>query len=364
MWAEIEGNTVKLYGTIWSGDGPYIVSSLKKLLASNSDITIHVHSPGGSVIDGNLIYNAIKRSKANVTFVVDGLAASMMSIIILSGKTIKMASNAFIMIHEPSGDNQGNAKSFETTAKVLRAMEGNFLNVLSAKMGLPKAEITTLMDGDNWYTAEEALEAKLIDEIIDPTIEDNPDMAAYQDLKMVATLFKAWEEPEPPAGNTTDTHTINNSNKYKPKMKLTAESLKFLGLTAESSESEINQAIAAKNQKITDLQAKVDAEQEAKVKDLIDNAVATGKIKGSEKDEFTKHAQANFDLTKQMIDRLPVKGSLSSKAESGNVDESDERKDWTFSDWTKKDTAGLLQIKANDPERYKSLVETSGQKYN
>jgi len=364
MYAEIDGNTVKLYGTIWGGDGPYIVSAIKPLLAKKDPVNIHVHSPGGSVIDGNLIFNAIAAAKNPTTIINDGLAASMMSIIMLSGKTVKMASNAFVMIHAPSGSTSGNAKSMESTAKVLRSMEDSFLKRLSAKTGKDAEELKDWMNGDNWFTAEEALEAGLIDQIIDPIIEDNAEIAAFQDLKICANLFSKYDakdREEEEQQERTDTPTIINPKNVE--MKLTAESLSALGLPADASEQDVNAAIAKNDQKIKDLEAKQTADKKANAEKVINDAVAAGKILGSEKDTWLADAQSNLELTERMLAKIPVKKPLSGneKPESSATAEGSDK--WTFTDFRKKDPKGLIAMKTSDPERYKALADAEGVKY-
>lgn len=352
MYAEINGNNVKLYGRIWDGDGPYIVSSLQKLLNTTGDVTINVHSPGGSVIDGNLIFNAIKGSKANVTIVIDGLAASMMSIIMLAANKVMMASNAFIMIHAPSGSNEGNAKSFETTAKVLRAMEKSFMQILATKIDSSEADLKELMNGDNWYTAEEALSAGLIDEIIDPVLSDNPDIAAFQDLKMVASLFSAWDEPKNHEEPTVPTKDKSQNN---VKMKLNANSLQVLGLSENSSEEQINAAIASHQQKVEAMEQKEKSALKARAEKLVTDAVTAGKILGSEKEQYLQDAEANYDLTERMLAKIPAKGNLvnTQAPEGSRLNATNDS--WTFDDWRKKDPVGLIAMKKEDPEGYAQL---------
>lgn len=364
MYAEIDGQEVKLYGTIWDGDGPYIVSSLKALLAKKEPVTIHVHSPGGSVIDGNLIFNLLASSKTDTTIIIDGLAASMMSIIMTAGATVKMASNAFIMIHAPSGTQRGNAKSFESIAKVLRAMETDFIKRLGARTGKKAADLKEWMNGDNWFTADEALEAGLIDEVIDPIDAEMPEMAAYQDLKLTAQLFAQYDQEDEEEEEPTSELTPKNKPKITPKnqveMKISAESLTILGLTPEATDQEINAAIAASNQKMADMEAKRVSEQTAKAEKLITDAIASGKILGSEKEAYLADAKSNYDLTERMLAKVPGKASLTEKQKVTTTTEADGSDKWTHADWRKKDTKGLLAMKATDPERYKGLCEAAG----
>lgn len=358
MYAEIDGNNVKFYGTIWHGDGPYIVSTIKKLLAQKDPVNIHVHSPGGSVIDGNLIFNAIAKSKNDTTIIVDGLAASMMSIIMLAGKKVKMASNAFIMIHAPSGDQRGNAKAFEQTAKVLRSMESEFIKLLSARTGKNETDLKELMIGDNWFNATEALEEKLIDEIIDPILEDNSDMSAYQDLKLTAQLFAKYDE-EP----ITEDPKPENTPKNQVEMKLSAESLTALGLKPDASEQDINAAIAANEQKIKDLTAKQATEENARAEKLINDGVAKGKILATERETLLADAKANYDAVERLLAKVPEKKNLGDRQITTHEAEANGGEKWTHADWRKNDTKGLLAMKATDPDRYKALCEASGINY-
>lgn len=353
MYARIEGSNILLYGSIYRGDGQWVVSDISKTLAvPGTDVTIHLHTDGGSVFDGNLIFNAIATAKANVNIVIDGLAASMGSIIMLAGKKISMAENGYIMIHAPSGDERGNAKDFENTAKLLRSMEGNFLKKLSAKVGKPEADIKGWIEGNNWFSADEAKEAGLIDEIVDPVFEHS-DLSAYQDVNMCASLFAEFNK-KPEAQTPTNT-SIN----LKPKkMKLTAKSMTVLGLTADASEVEINAAIERQNDKLAKMEANAAAEKTAKVNALIADAVASGKILAGEKEAWIKDATDNYDLTARMIAKLEGKAVLSGREKTTpNGSTPEGRDNWTFADWRKKDIQGLLELKSSDPQAYAEILK-------
>lgn len=355
MYAEVEGNDVKLYGSIYYGDGQYVVSAISKLLAqTKAPVTIHLHTPGGSVFDGNLIYNAIANAKANVTVQIDGLAASMGSIIMLAGKTVQMAENAFIMIHAPSGSTQGNADNFEKTAKLLRSLESNFIKKLGAKTSASAEEIAKWMNGDNWFSAEEAKTAGLVDSIIDPVLEDNPDVSAFQDLQLCATLFATYDKKQ-----TTPKNSINPKNK---EMKLTAESLTILGLSESATEQEINAAIDSNNKKIQALEQEKQDGLKARAKKLVAEAVASGRILGSEAEAYEADANSNYDLTERMLGKLQAKSNLAG-TEKHEAPTGTGREKWTFNEWRKQDAKGLVDMKEKDPEAYKALMINSSIKH-
>jgi ATP-dependent protease ClpP protease subunit len=74
-----------------------------KALGDISHINLHIHSPGGDVFDGIAIYNLLNKHPAKVTVHIDGLAASMASVIAMAGDRIVMPENALMMIHKPWG---------------------------------------------------------------------------------------------------------------------------------------------------------------------------------------------------------------------------------------------------------------------
>lgn len=128
--------------------------------------TIHlrINSPGGSVIDGNAIFNALTRHKAKVITHIDGLAASMASVIAMAGDEIHMADNALFMVHNPWTVTMGSADELRADADLLDKMAASILNAYSRSQYEP-AEIKDLMDAETWLTAQEALDAGFIDKI-------------------------------------------------------------------------------------------------------------------------------------------------------------------------------------------------------
>jgi hypothetical protein len=98
-------------------------------------VNLRINSPGGSVFDGVAIYNALKRHPARVEVDVDGIAASIASVIAMAGDEIRMASNSMMMIHDPHGFSQGGAGDMRKTADLLDQIK----NVISdTALGLPR----------------------------------------------------------------------------------------------------------------------------------------------------------------------------------------------------------------------------------
>lgn len=153
-------------GADWFGDGVTakgFIDELNTITAGNIDL--HLNSPGGSVFDGVAIFNALKRHPANITTYVDGLAASIASIIALAGERVVMAKNSLFMIHNPWGVVQGDANDMRKMADVLDKIKETLVNQYADRTGMTSDELNTLLDSETWYTADEALAAGFIDEI-------------------------------------------------------------------------------------------------------------------------------------------------------------------------------------------------------
>ncbi|MGI5286634.1 head maturation protease, ClpP-related [Nonomuraea polychroma] len=149
------------------------VEELKAVTARK--LTVRVNSPGGSVFQGVAIGNALRAHPASVTVRVEGLAASIASVIALAGDRLIMAPNSMFMIHDASGATWGDAAELRKMAEILDKISDNIADAYAAKAGGTRAEWRERMLAETWYTAEEAVEAGLADELMVPPQRDDPD---------------------------------------------------------------------------------------------------------------------------------------------------------------------------------------------
>jgi ATP-dependent protease ClpP protease subunit len=145
----------------WGVTARGFVNELKAITASNIDL--HINSPGGSVIDGVAIQNALKQHPANVTTYIDGLAGSIASIIALAGDQISIADNAYVMIHNPSSVVLGEASDMRKEADVLDKMANGAASDYAKRMNITIEEARALMDAETWYLGQEAVDAGYAD---------------------------------------------------------------------------------------------------------------------------------------------------------------------------------------------------------
>lgn len=142
---------------------------LKELGEVNS-IDLHINSNGGDVFDGQAIHSLIKNHKAYVTVYVDGLAASIATVIAMAGDKVVMPKNAMMMIHNAWTGIYGNANDLRKMADDLDHINDTIVNTYLAK-GKDKADeskLRELMDKESWLNAEECFELGLCDEVAEP----------------------------------------------------------------------------------------------------------------------------------------------------------------------------------------------------
>jgi ATP-dependent Clp protease protease subunit len=134
----------------------------------SKDITIHINSPGGSVIHGLGIIDVMKYISCDVSTVNTGLAASMGSVLLSSGTKGKRSSLRFsrVMLHQVSHGTEGNIQ--DTRINQLEAEKYNYIlfKLLAENCGKDYKDIIEYARRDRWYNSDEALKFGLIDEII------------------------------------------------------------------------------------------------------------------------------------------------------------------------------------------------------
>lgn len=181
--AEKAGKSVsmRMYGPIDSWGAPFGVSAdeFGQALASLGDdvdtIDLHMHSPGGEVFEGLAIMNQLRAHKAAVNVTVDGIAASIASVICLGADTVAMAPGAQMMVHDASGICIGTAQDMATMNTRLESLSSNIAEQYAARAGGSAEDWRAAMQPESWFKAQEAVDAGLADRVL------TKDEAAAQD---------------------------------------------------------------------------------------------------------------------------------------------------------------------------------------
>ncbi|MFI9200168.1 head maturation protease, ClpP-related [Streptomyces sp. NPDC053048] len=175
------------------------IADLKALDAP--EISLRINSPGGEIFDGIAIMNALRSHRARITTYVDGLAASIASVIAMAGDRIVMQPHSQMMIHDGSGLCIGNAGDMREMAELLDRQSDNIASIYAERAGGTVKQWRTRMLAETWYSAAEAVEAGLADEVAKPQRREEPDEA--QDMPMAASwdlsVFRYASREEAPA---------------------------------------------------------------------------------------------------------------------------------------------------------------------
>lgn len=186
---DAESTDVYVYNDIGGWFGIYsdeFIDAFKQITTKN--INLRLNSPGGSVFEGIAIANAIRSHPSNVTVYVDSLAASIASVIALAGSKVVMMPQSQFMVHNASGACYGEAGDMTKMADLLDHQTRNIAEAYADRTGRPIAEWLDLMSAETWFTAREAVEMGLADEVYTaataaPPAEDVP----------VAKMTKSWD---------------------------------------------------------------------------------------------------------------------------------------------------------------------------
>jgi ATP-dependent Clp endopeptidase proteolytic subunit ClpP len=176
--------TVTLYdeiGAFGAGSKEFL-ADLGKL--SGQHIHLRINSPGGSVIEGTAIYNALRRHEGGLTVHIDAMAASMASVIAMAGAPVFMADNALLMIHNPWTVSMGESKDLRKEADLLDKLKVNLRNAYVRKTGMDAEEIAQMMDEETWLDAVEAVALGFAD-----AIEEGVAAAATATPEMLRARF-------------------------------------------------------------------------------------------------------------------------------------------------------------------------------
>ena len=132
------------------------------------DIQLYIHSPGGEISAGMMIYDTMQLIRPDVQTICVGMAASMGAVLLAAGEPGKRYAlpNAEIMIHQPSGGVQGQASDISISAQRILRIRENLNQILQKRTGQPIERIREDTDRDRWMSAEDALEYGLIDHIM------------------------------------------------------------------------------------------------------------------------------------------------------------------------------------------------------
>lgn len=352
---------IYMYGVIGSGldiDANVVVAEIENLRKKGCrNFRFYVNSEGGEVIQGSALFNYLDRTDIEVEWVVDGVAASMMAMLISNPKhKVKAAKYASFMYHRVQGSCYGNSDEVRNLAAMIDTFEKSLVDMMASRMKVDAASVKKefFTDGlDHWMNAEEAMRRGLVDEII-----SGKNITSPKELLSSKDVFNFYNK-----------QLINYKQNQKSMITNKAEIGKLLNIAEAEvnddsvmtavknvlkSNSELQNQLKTVKAENASLKNQIGELNNAKVKSLIDKAIADKKFGEDERESYTRLANTDFELAEKMIGKMKGVERIVDRLDSEH--ESEEEKDWTFDDYHKK--GKLENLKKTNKEKYNKLYKT------
>jgi len=257
-------------------------------------LEVEINSPGGSVFEGMRIYNSLRgisQRGVEVTAIVNGLAASMGSVILMAGDKRYMTKGSRIMIHEASTMAAGDARALKRQADLLESVSSEISAIYSERTGGDQKAIRDLMLAETWMDTDKAISMKFIDGVFDYKKDKGAKNESGQfdiqneksekpTMSILSKLFPNNSEVEKLEAHIAENDSIRaelvSAQDRITELEASIESHATVSnelVVANSKIAEIEAIVTAKDEQITELNAKL-IEAESKVKDADESASA------------------------------------------------------------------------------------------
>ncbi|MAB37729.1 MAG: hypothetical protein CL528_11355 [Aequorivita sp.] len=364
---------VSFYNGEQSFSASKFINDFNKLKETHNEIHIDiVNLYGGSITEGIPVYNHLKETaeegKVKITGKIDGLAASMGSIIAMAipVENLEMGNMARIMNHRAKGGAYGTADDVEHQASTIRSYEDDLVDILAERTGLSTKDVRAKwMDGrDHYIKAEEALTLKLVGH----TTKSKAIKKAPKNSATPEEVFNFYQQQIVNAIET-DSEFIQNQNED---MKLIAQFIAAFALAGieMNAENASEETILAQVKKVTadnkDLKGKLEtaenqltAQKDLAVANLVATALKDGKIQKSQEASLKKMAENSLEDAQEFVKNQtvhkPLTTQLNNGQNAGAENNGGEEKDFNW--YRKNDSKGLMEMKTKQPDEYQALLQ-------
>lgn len=371
--------------------------------ANGNPIRIIINSPGGEVFAGAAIYNALLQYQGRKTVRVDGVAASMASVIAMVGDEIYMSPGSTMMVHRPLVGAYGNVKDLEKAIEMLEAIEDTIIPIYAKRTGLSNDKIFELLDEEKWLSPDEAVGLGFADKLE----EESQSATAFEKIKAMLTneqfafsmsaVHKSLEDyvtkAEAPTEETevqteetkdVDTTVVETQQTVDESTDVTEDVTETEEVTTEVDETEESAEDAPEAEEVTEPTATETIKPVAKVNmskeiatetvvpaptDLADPAVATAKDKKITKTEarkmivealaakYAKNEKAFAEIDKKLKATMVIDGDSGDVIYGQEVLARDIRERYERS---AKVGSLVNRIDIEGAETYSQLIETAG----
>lgn len=349
---------ILLYGNIGSRDrvdAAGVVAELMELQGRFRSIDVRINSYGGEVYEGIAICNALRNSTADINIYIDGIAASIASVIALCGKPLHMSRFARLMLHQVSGGAYGTAEDIRRAAQEAEDAQKTLAQIIAGKCGMTADQVSEkyFSGGEHWIGAEEALQMGLIDSIYD-TGGEQPETAASPD-----DIYRFTNRLNIQPQHDNDMAFLDEVRKTSSSLSDAATEQEVLQHIARL-ENEAAKVPVLQN-RIRDLENEQKENRRTAHEALLNQAVSEGRIKADQKDTFMNLLESDETNTKALLESMPKRQTRIVDILGGNGGGGGA--DLASMSWDEIDRAGrLAELKNQHPDLFRKKFEETFKK--
>jgi ATP-dependent Clp protease protease subunit len=358
---------IRIIGEInwWANSSAEFTRLLVELRAAGvTELRGYINSPGGSMFDGNEIYNQIAAFPGRKTCVLGALAASAATTVACAfSDGIEMAANGQYMIHNPCLSVEGSEKELKSALQLYANIRQAAVDIYVKRTGQTPEEVSDMMEATTWMTARQAQEKGFITGITGEAAELPEDAAEVFNLYKFKNVPAAVNQA---ALASSVTPIIPTNQSTMNRLAITNS----LGMPSNAADSEVEAKVASVVLENTTLKNQLEAEKTKVAKEraelLVDNAIAGKKIGAGQRDAYVSMATMNYDAVKATLDAQPavvaITNQLQPDTEVSNVSNEtgaagkDDRSKWVLNDYMEKDPQALQTMAEKEPAKYEALV--------
>lgn len=327
----------------WENSSEEVRNKLDELVGKGVDtLRVYINSGGGSVFEANEVANLLKEVKVKKVARLGALCASAATIIAIACDEIEIVANGMFMVHRPSLIAEGNIDDLESATQLLRTVQNNILKAYAKRTGMAEEDIEEKWLNDWWMNAEEALEMKFVDKVIDEEEITN------QQAKEIMVMMKVPERLWMAASNTK---VIKPNNHNTKGMDRDAQ-IELLGLPKDATDEQIETAMKAMKAKADKVAKDEENALQREAEEVVDKAIADKKILVTNKSMYIEMYKGAPTATAKVLKDMAPVDKLSGKLNRENNGTPENRKDWDWEKYQSKDPKALLAMKDKDSEDY------------
>ena len=195
----------------WFGDEITPKEFRGELNSGQGKVTVWINSPGGDCFAAAQIYNMLMEYSGPVDVHIDGIAASAASVIAMAGNHVAISPVGMMMIHNPATVSIGDEREMKKAMEMLSEVKESIINAYELKTGLPRKQLSNMMNAESWMNAKKALELGFADSFLfdGDDEDDEPEGMIFSRAAVTNSLLNKLKAQVPKPDNRVDASVLN-----------------------------------------------------------------------------------------------------------------------------------------------------------